>query len=216
MRPLLAVDRPRALGGQTCDRRLVSQTAGFARYERCQLSPTRNAFLPVGLRSQSRREIAVATTTPMPNQLVSETGEVLYSNPYAKTLEETLGDFRIHVEHAAGLSQRVPVHRVLVAEIEAVLTDPRIVKSEQFSVLGDQARRAGGGEGQCRPVSRSCRRVGLIAGTRSARDAASSSHYCPISALKRIRYRSRISRASCVRSKTVCCFAGCSFASNRC
>jgi hypothetical protein len=75
----------------------------------------------------------------MPNQLVSDNGVVLYHNPFTTTLAETLADFRIHIEHAAGVSSRVPVHRVLVREISEVLTDPRIVKSEQFALLGQQA-----------------------------------------------------------------------------
>jgi hypothetical protein len=78
---------------------------------------------------------------PMPNQIVGETGNVLYHNPVTTTLAETLADFKIHVEQVAGASTRVPVHRVIVKEIDAVLTDPRVVKSKQFTLLGQQADR---------------------------------------------------------------------------
>lgn len=81
----------------------------------------------------------MSTASTTPNQLVSETGAVLYRNPFTMTLAETLGDFKIHVEHAEGLSARVPVHRVLVREIGEVLTDPRVAKAKQFAMLGEQA-----------------------------------------------------------------------------
>jgi hypothetical protein len=84
-------------------------------------------------------ETPVSTTSPMPNELVNGNGEVLYSNPLATSIAETLADFKIHVENSASLSTRVRTHRVLVGEIGEVLTDPRILKAQQFATLGQQA-----------------------------------------------------------------------------
>lgn len=81
----------------------------------------------------------MSTATLMPNQLVSESGDVLYSTPFATSVAETLADFKIHVESAASLSTRVPAHRVLVREIGEVLTDPRIQTAQQYTALGQQA-----------------------------------------------------------------------------
>ena len=80
----------------------------------------------------------MSDATPMPNQLVNEAGEVLYSNRFMTSFEKTLADFMIHVEHVASLSARVPVHRALVREIGEVLSDPRILKAHEFAALGQQ------------------------------------------------------------------------------
>jgi hypothetical protein len=81
----------------------------------------------------------VSTTTPMSNELVNESGEVLYSSPFTLSIAETLADFKIHTETAASLSTRVLTHRVLVREIGDVLTDERVQKAQQFVALGQQA-----------------------------------------------------------------------------
>lgn len=81
----------------------------------------------------------MSTANPKPNQLVSESGEVLYSNPFTTFVAETLADFKIHVENSASLSTRVPTHRVLVREIGEVLTDPRVQTARQYVALGQQA-----------------------------------------------------------------------------
>jgi hypothetical protein len=81
----------------------------------------------------------VSTATPLPNELVNESGKVLYSSPFTLSIAETLTDFKIHVENSASLSTRVRTHRVLVREIGEVLTDPRILTAQQFATLGQQA-----------------------------------------------------------------------------
>jgi hypothetical protein len=81
----------------------------------------------------------VSTTTPLPNELVNESGKVLYSSPFTLSVAETLADFKIHTENAASLSTRVLTHRVLVREIGDVLTDQRVQKAQQFVALGQQA-----------------------------------------------------------------------------
>lgn len=81
----------------------------------------------------------MSITIPMPNELLSESGEVLYSSPFTTSIVETLSDFKIHVEHSANPSIRIPAHRAFVREIGEVLSDPRIVKARQFAVLGQQA-----------------------------------------------------------------------------
>jgi hypothetical protein len=118
----------------------VSQNAVDARYGRYERQPTSNATARDPIPTASAvEETPVSDATPMPNELVNEAGEVLYSNRFTMSLGETLADFEIHVQNVASLSTRVPVHRALVREISEVLTDPRIVKAKQFATLGQQA-----------------------------------------------------------------------------